>query len=99
MKIDFLRFKLSIDKTGLYVVFRTGTPATPAFGFVIKPRRLKMFSERVHAHCGFSVGPVYIRTFARRDGKPERYDWYGIDRGAVLNSMAEKGLIPRRMAD
>lgn len=52
---------------GLYVILRRAGRGRDARGFVIKPVSRMLFSER---HGGyrhaFRIGPLYVRTYARR---------------------------------
>lgn len=86
--------RIVMDRGGLYVILRSGRDDRDAIGFVIKPRRRKIFSERVHAWRGVAIGPLYFRTYKRRPGRDEQYDWHGIDARAVWREADKFGWRP-----
>ena len=68
--------QFSIGTSGIYVMWRLrpvefGHQYTR--GFVIKPKKRKLFSERYGYQRGFDLGPLYFRTFGQptRDTQPQ----------------------------
>lgn len=63
---------VTINRWGWYFLFRHGSDDRDPFGFVIKLRRNKIFSERYigYAH-EMTIGPLYFRTYKRKP-KAER---------------------------
>ena len=58
--------KVALSRNGLFVILRYATQDRAALGFVIKPVTAMLFSERHGHRRGFTVGPLYFRTFKDR---------------------------------
>lgn len=50
----------------IYLLLRYAAPDKPALGLVIKPVSRMLFSERNGGWWGLRIGPVYVRTYFRR---------------------------------
>lgn len=64
-----INLNIDISRAGLYVRFgeyREKIHGCTAFGFVIKPAKLMLFSERYGGWHGRQIGPLYARTYRRR---------------------------------
>jgi hypothetical protein len=59
--------RVSFARGGLYVLFRYSTDDRGGLGFVIKPKSERMFSERYDCWRGFCIGPLYFRTYKRKE--------------------------------
>ena len=58
--------RIILDRCGLYVVFRFGTPERRAIGFKIVWGRPLLFSEREGYARGFKIGPLWVGTYGQR---------------------------------
>jgi hypothetical protein len=59
-----LVLQIEVTTRGLYALINPGSRSR---GFVIKPSWHMMFSERERYWRGLRIGPLYFRTFAKRE--------------------------------
>jgi hypothetical protein len=65
-----LSMNVDISRRGLYVRFgeyHEKMLGRTAIGFVVKPAGHMWFSERYGGWHGLQIGPLYVRTYRRRE--------------------------------